>query len=56
MEAIYKGLLNDNAQAWELSSSGTWSRVEPQRSERRRPAQVVAMRRRMRAMGSSAAR
>jgi len=54
LEAIYKGLLNDNAQAWELSAAGTWTRVEPQKHERRRPAQVVAMRRRMRAMGPSA--
>lgn len=48
IEAILKALLNDNSQAWELSGDGAWERVHPQPSERRRPAQLVAMRRRAR--------
>jgi polyphosphate kinase len=50
IEAIYKALLSDNSQAWELGADGSWTRVEPQKNERRRPAQIVAMRRRTRAI------
>jgi polyphosphate kinase len=49
MEAIFKSLLSDNVQAWELGPDGSWTRVQPKKSERRRPAQTVAMRRRLRA-------
>jgi polyphosphate kinase len=49
VESILKTLLADNSQAWELHSDGTWERVLPKKSERRRPAQAVFMRRRERA-------
>ncbi|HEY0415029.1 MAG TPA: polyphosphate kinase 1 [Gaiellaceae bacterium] len=49
LESILKTLLADNSQAWELHSDGTWNRVSPKKSERRRPAQAVLMRRRERA-------
>ena len=49
LESIFKALHADNAQAWELASDGTWSRVLPKKSERRRPAQLGFMRRRDRA-------
>jgi polyphosphate kinase len=49
VESILKTLLADNSQAWELRSDGTWHRVSPKKSERRRPAQAVLMRRRERA-------
>jgi polyphosphate kinase len=49
LEGILKALLADNTQAWELQSDGTWSRVSPKKSERRRPAQLAFMRRRARA-------
>jgi polyphosphate kinase len=49
IESIFKALLADNAQAWELSSTGAWDRVSPKKSERRRSAQAVFMRRRERA-------
>jgi polyphosphate kinase len=49
IEGILKALLADNTQAWELGPNGTWSRVSPKKSERRRPAQVAFMRRRDRA-------
>jgi polyphosphate kinase len=49
IDAILKALLADNSQAWELRSDGTWHRVSPKKPERRRPAQVVFMRRRERA-------
>jgi polyphosphate kinase len=49
IESIFKALLSDNAQAWELASNGTWRRSAPGKAERRRPAQVVFMRRRDRA-------
>jgi polyphosphate kinase len=49
MEAVFKSLLSDNVQAWELGPDGSWARVQPKKSERRRPAQTVAMRRRLRA-------
>jgi polyphosphate kinase len=49
IEAVFKSLLSDNVQAWELGPEGEWVRVQPKKSERRRPAQTVAMRRRLRA-------
>jgi polyphosphate kinase len=49
IEGILKALLADNTQAWELGPNGSWSRVSPKKSERRRPAQVAFMRRRDRA-------
>ncbi len=49
IESILKALLADNCQAWELQSDGIWHRVTPKKSERRRPAQAVFMRRRERA-------
>ncbi len=49
IESIFKALLADNSQAWELRGDGTWARVTPESSERRRPAQTVFMRRRDRA-------
>jgi polyphosphate kinase len=49
IELIMKTLLADNSQAWELQPDGTWRRLAPKKSERRRPTQVVFMRRRERA-------
>ncbi len=49
IESIFKALLADNSQAWELHGDGTWTRVLPEGNERRRPAQTVFMRRRERA-------
>jgi polyphosphate kinase len=49
IESILKALLADNTNAWELSADGRWARVTPGKSERRRTAQVVFMRRRQRA-------
>ncbi len=49
LESIFKALLADNSQAWELQSSGTWKRISPKKSERRRTAQATFMRRRERA-------
>jgi polyphosphate kinase len=49
LESIFKALLADNSQAWELESNGTWKRVSPKKSERRRSAQAAFMRRRERA-------
>jgi polyphosphate kinase len=49
IEGIIKALLADNTQAWELGPDGTWSRVSPKKSERRRSAQTAFMRRRDRA-------
>jgi polyphosphate kinase len=49
LELIMKTLLADNSQAWELQPDGTWRRLAPKKSERRRPTQVVFMRRRERA-------
>jgi polyphosphate kinase len=56
LETILKTLLADNAQAWELQSNGSWRRVSPKKAERRRPAQVVFMRRRDRARRLTRAR
>jgi polyphosphate kinase len=49
IDSILKALLADNAQAWELGPDGVWERVLPSKSERRKPAQAVFMRRRERA-------
>ena len=49
IEGVMKALPADNTQAWELGPDGTWSRVSPKKSERRRPAQTAFMRRRDRA-------
>jgi polyphosphate kinase len=49
IESIFKALLADNSQAWELRSDGRWKRVVPDKNERRRPAQTVFLRRRERA-------
>ncbi|HWB21905.1 MAG TPA: polyphosphate kinase 1 [Gaiellaceae bacterium] len=49
IESIFKALLADNSQAWELRADGAWTRVSPDGNERRRPAQTVFMRRRERA-------
>jgi polyphosphate kinase len=48
IETIFRALLKDNSQAWSLGADGTWERVRPQKSERRRAAQVASMRRRTR--------
>ncbi len=49
IDSIMKTLLADNSQAWELRADGTWHRVTPKKSERRRPTQAMFMRRRERA-------
>jgi polyphosphate kinase len=49
IETIFRRLLSDNSQAWTLAPDGTWSRIEPEPSERRRASQLVAMRGRVRA-------
>ena len=49
LESIFKALLADNSQAWELQPDGCWTRVSPKKSERRRSAQAAFMRRRDRA-------
>jgi polyphosphate kinase len=49
LESVFKALLADNSQAWELASDGSWQRVHPKKNERRKPAQVAFMRRRERA-------
>ncbi len=49
LESIFKAILADNSQAWELQSDGTWKRLSPKKSERRRSAQAAFMRRRERA-------
>ena len=56
LESIFKALLADNSQAWELGADGAWSRVMPKKSERRRPAQLAFMRRRERARRLARAR
>jgi polyphosphate kinase len=56
LESIFKALHSDNSQAWELAADGTWSRVMPKKSERRRPAQLAFMRRRERARRLARAR
>jgi polyphosphate kinase len=49
LESIFKALLADNSQAWDLQPNGLWKRIAPKKSERRRSAQVAFMRRRDRA-------
>ena len=49
LESIFKALLADNTQAWELRDDGSWERARPRKNERRRSAQAVFMRRRERA-------
>ncbi len=49
LDSIFKALLADNSQAWELQSDGSWKRISPKKSERRRSAQAAFMRRRERA-------
>jgi polyphosphate kinase len=49
LESIFKTLLADNSNAWELRADGTWQRTKPKKGERRRIAQAVFMRRRDRA-------
>jgi len=49
LDSIFKALLADNRQAWELLADGSWQRVHPKKNERRRLAQVLFMRRRDRA-------
>jgi polyphosphate kinase len=49
LDSIFKALLADNTNAWELRPDGTWERVRPKKSERKRPAQGTFMRRRERA-------
>jgi polyphosphate kinase len=49
IDGIFKALRADNTNAWELDADGGWRRVKLKKSERRRPAQQVFMRRRERA-------
>jgi polyphosphate kinase len=51
IDAIFKALLADNANAWDLHPDGSWHRVTGKKGERRRPAQAQFMRRRDRARG-----
>jgi polyphosphate kinase len=48
IELVFKSLLKDNSQAWELRGDGTWARLAPHGGERRRTAQGTAMQRRAR--------
>jgi polyphosphate kinase len=56
IEAVFRSLLADNSQSWELHADGTWERLQPQGTERKRATQVTAMRRRVRVRRSSQAR
>ena len=49
LEGIFKALLADNSQAWELQPDGSWERVVAKKNERKRQAQALFMRRRERA-------
>ena len=49
LEGIFKALLADNSQAWQLQADGSWERVTAKKSERKRQAQALFMRRRERA-------
>jgi polyphosphate kinase len=51
IDAIFKALLADNSNAWELQRDESWQRVTGKKGERRRPAQGQFMRRRDRARG-----
>ena len=46
LESIFKALLSDNSQAWELLNNGAWARVKPAKGDRRKSAQATFMRRR----------
>jgi polyphosphate kinase len=48
IELVFRALLTDNSQAWQLNPDGSWERLTPKGTERRRAAQVTAMRRRTR--------
>jgi len=48
IETIFRRLLSDNSQCWTLGADGRWQRLEPAPGERRRSAQAVAMRGRLR--------
>ena len=48
IEAVFRSLLADNSQAWALHADGTWERLHPKGTERKRATQVTAMRRRAR--------
>jgi polyphosphate kinase len=56
IEAVFRSLLADNSQAWELHPDGAWARLHPKGTERKRAAQVTAMRRRARFRRSSQTR
>jgi polyphosphate kinase len=43
LDAVFDALLADTAQAWELRSDGSWLRVRPPKSEKRRSAQSQLM-------------
>jgi polyphosphate kinase len=49
LEAIFKALLADNSRAWELQEDRAWERVKAKKSERKRQAQTLFIRRRERA-------
>jgi polyphosphate kinase len=48
IEGVFRTLLADNSQAWELRPDGSWKRLQPHGGVRRRAAQTTAMRRRAR--------
>jgi polyphosphate kinase len=54
IEGIFRTELADNAQAWSLGPDGAWTRLRPKKSERRRSAQTMFMRRRDRVRASRA--
>ncbi len=44
INASFDALLSDNAQAWELRPDGSWERLQPEKSERAKPAHDALMR------------
>jgi polyphosphate kinase len=44
INASFDALLSDNAQAWELRADGSWERLQPEKSERAKPAHDALMR------------
>jgi polyphosphate kinase len=56
VEAVFRSVLKDNSQAWELHADGRWERLHPEAGERRRAAQVTTMRRHARARRGTATR
>jgi polyphosphate kinase len=44
LSAVFDALLADNSQAWELQPDGTWTRLQPKKDERPKPAQTTLMR------------